>query len=219
MTADEIIQKAYLHANRKAIPPAVGTSKYETLLSIVDSMQKLWATEPGVEWDSLYALVSVGSISATDTFPIDTTIQYLSKREGDYAIASNGTSSKTYTIVKPNQLYAYRNNDVVAQVGRNLKFPSAFSASSSVFGYGLSVPAILYPDDITDGSDVVQVDDPMWLAYMSAYEFVRNDLVKRNTKDDLLAYAEQSMIKMKQANGGQYNTVSTPWTPAGESWI
>jgi len=182
-------------------------------------MQKLWATEPGVEWDSLYALVSVGSISATDTFPIDTTIQYLSKREGDYAIASNGTSSKTYTIVKPNQLYAYRNNDVVAQVGRNLKFPSAFSASSSVFGYGLSVPAILYPDDITDGSDVVQVDDPMWLAYMSAYEFVRNDLVKRNTKDDLLAYAEQSMIKMKQANGGQYNTVSTPWTPAGESWI
>lgn len=213
--ADWIIKKAYLLASRKATPPAEGTTKYNALLEIVDTMQQVWAEEPDTEWNSLYDLVDIGTITATDSFELDDTIQYISKREGDYALATNGTNTQTYRIVSNNQLYQYRDDYVVAQRGRSVVFPKAFTSTSTVFGYTLKIPAIIYPDDIADGSDEVQCDSPLWLAYMSAYEFVRGDLIKQTTKTDLLDMANSLMDKMKEANGGQYEVVGTPWTPAG----
>lgn len=218
-TVDWCIQKAYLAATRKPIAPATTTTKYNALLGIADSMQKLWADEPNVEWNSLYSLVSNGTISATDTFDLDDTINYISKREGDFGLATNGTNTTTYTIVNPNQLYGFRDQKVIAQVGQTIKFPKAFTSTSPVFGYTLKIPAFVYPDDITVGTQTVQVDDPMWLVYMIAYEFVKSDLVKRFLKDDLLQQANSVMEKMKQANVGQYETVGTDWRPAGsDGW-
>jgi hypothetical protein len=70
MTVDQAITKAFLHAQRKPTAPAVGTTKYNALLAIADSMQKLWATEPDVEWDSLYqpGPTLAVTVTATDTF-------------------------------------------------------------------------------------------------------------------------------------------------------
>jgi hypothetical protein len=219
MTIDQAIAKAFLHAQRKATPPANGTPKYNALLGIADSMTKLWATEPDTEWDTLYSLVTLSSVvSATNVFALDATINDISEREGDAIRVTNGTNTTAFSVVSPNQLYEYRYQNAVARIGSNLKFSQAFASTSPLIGYSIQVPAILYTTDVTSGSQTVQVDDPMYLVYMMAAEFVRNDPVRVGQYNNLLALAEQTMQKMKETNGGQMDAISTPWTPAGQSW-
>jgi hypothetical protein len=219
-TVDWVIQKAFLEAQRKSTAPTSGTSKYNALLGIVDNKQLEWASEPSVEWDSLYSVVTLAAVvSATDTFALTGTINYISKREGNPILITNGTNTSRFMLVSPNQLDEYRYDDACAQVGSNLVFSKAFSASSSLIGYSIKVPSMLYPTDITSGSQNVQVDDPLWLVYMVAADFVRNDVVKRDNYDLLLQLAAERMAKMKQANGGQQAAVATPWAPTGETWL
>lgn len=219
-SADWVIAKAYLKANRKATPPTSGSSKYEALLDIVDSMQKQWADEEGIDWNSLFELTTlVPLITETDTFALPATVDYISKRSDDYILVTDGTSTKTFSLIQANQLYKFRDQDACAQVGRNLVFSRAFTSTSPELGYSIKVPAYNWVDDIEDGTDIVQVDRPMWLAYASAAEFVRNDIVKSSQYDNLLALAEQVMNKMKYANGGQVEELVTEWQPAGgDSW-
>lgn len=213
-TVSWAIQKAFLHSNRKATAPAVGTSKYDALLGIADSMQKMWASEPSVEWDSLYSLETIGTVSATDTFEFDEEISYISKSELDPILV--GTTA--YKLVKPNQLYRYQDSNVCAQIGHSLKFAKAFTSDSPLIGQSIKVPAILAVEDITSENDEIQVDDPMWLAYMMAAEFARNDTVKQGQYDNLLALANQCMERMIAANTGSLSEIPMSFNAAGESW-
>lgn len=219
-TVDWVIQKAFLEAQRKSTAPSSGTSKYNALLGIVDNKQLEWASEPSVEWASLYSVITLAAVvSATDTFALTGTINYISKREGNPILVTNGTNTTRFKLVSPDQLDEYRYDDACAQVGSNLVFSKAFDAASSLIGYSIKVPSMLYPTDITSGSQTVQVDDPLWLVYMVAADFVRNDVVKRDNYDLLLQMAAERMAKMKQANGGQQAVVATPWAPTGETWL
>lgn len=213
-TVNWAIQKAFLHSNRKATAPAEGTSKYEAFLDIADSMSKMWASEPSVEWDSLYSLETIGTVSATDTFDLPDEVNYISKSEDDPIRV--GTTA--YKLVKPNQLYKYQDSNVCAQIGRTLKFAKAFTSDSAHIGESIQVPSILYTEDLTSGTDEIQVDDPMWLVYMMAAEFARNDSVKQDQYDNLLALANQCMERMIAANSGSLNEVSMNFNAAGESW-
>jgi hypothetical protein len=213
-TADWVIQKAFLHAVRKATPPASGTTKYNALIAIVDSMQKLWATDPDAEWDSLYdSRVLSAAAGVGNTIALDADIDHLAKREDDPVLIG----TRPFKIVKPNQLYKYRDSDVVAEQNGFLVFPTTIDAS--LVGQAVTVPAILTVNDIVDGTSIVQVDDPMWLAYASAAEFDRNDIVKVAQYNNILALADQSMQKMKSNNSGSVDEVEMPWAPAGESWV
>lgn len=219
MTVDSAIAKAFLHAKRKATSPT--GSKYNALLGMADSFQKLWATE--TDWSSLYASVTLTAlVSATDTFSLANatgTVDYISDREGNPIQLYDGTSYAKVYFVSPAQLYEYRFRLATAQIGSNLKFSAAFAADSQYIGDSIVVPAYLAVNEITSGSDTVQVDDPMWLCYMMAAEFCRNDVEKAGQYDNLLALADQCMQKMLANNGGQYETVVTAWQPEGESWV
>jgi len=220
MTIDQAITRAFLHAQRKATAPASGTPKYNALLGIADSMTKLWEAEPNMNWNSLYQLVTLTPVvSATDTYAMPTTINYVSKRESDKIRITNGTSTTNVGLVNANQLYRDKDKLVAADIGTNLVFSKAFDATSSLIGYNIQVPSYVYVTDITSGSQTVQVDRPMWLVYMMAAEFIRNDVVRSGQYDHLLALADIEMQKMKQANRGSYETVDLTWQPAGESWI
>lgn len=217
--ADYVIQRAYLAAQRKATPPASTTTKYATLLGLVDAAQDDWQTEPGIEWNSLYELVSNGTVTATDTFDLDDSIRYVSKRDGDFVTLTNGTNTQEVLLVNPDQLYSNRYNFACAQIGRTLKFSKAFTASSTTFGYTIKIPAIIYCDDITAGSSAIQCDDPMYLAYMVAAEFIRTDVVKGGQYNNLLGKAAERMDKMKQDNGSQNDSIPRETLQVGESWI
>lgn len=220
MLISEAIQKAFLHAQRKATPPPTTSTKYTALLAIADSMQKLWASEPSTDWDSLYELVTLAAVvSTTDTYALTNTIDRISKRDGDYILLDNGTNKQAVTLVDPGQLYEYRDQLAVARIGSNLKFSKAFLSSDSSIGSSIKVPAIKHVPDVTAASETVAVDRPMWLAYMMAAEFVRNDPVKQGQYDNLLGLAELEMQKMKENNGGTIDSVGVmPNFVMGESW-
>jgi hypothetical protein len=220
-TVDWAIQKAFLLAQRKAIPPIIGTTKYQVLLDLADTLQKMWAAEPGIEWDSLYTLESIGTTSSTDSYSLPDELDYISKNEADPVrlVSPDGTVTKEYRLIRPNQLYRHRNECVCAQIDTTLKFAKPFSATDVDYGYTINVPGILYVNDITKGSDEIQVYDPMWLAYMMAAEFCRNDVVKVGQYGNLINYAAQAMERMKNANSGQLDEVElgSNWT-AGVNW-
>lgn len=218
MTVDQAITKAYSEAKGKATPPASGTAKYNQLVVLADSLQKVWAAEPGVQWDSLYSRVSHGTIGAVSSIALDSTVNYIVKDESNPIYATSGSDRFDFKLVRPNQLYLNRYEGAVAQAGRNLIFQDAFDSDSSVYGWTLYVPSILNVGTLDDGADTIQVDDPMWLVFMMAAEFVRNDLVRQNQYPALVAYAQQSMLKMKEANEGAYEGVITNWEPMGVTW-
>lgn len=215
MTVTTAIEKAFQEAKGKPTPPAVGTPKYNSLIILADSMQKIWAAEPGVEWNSLYSRASLGAITAASTFALPSTVDYVVKRETDPVYAESGSQRKDYLVVQPNQLYIKRDYPGVAQVGQNLIFHQAFTSTSEEFGWTLKAPCILKVNDLDAGSDTIQVDDPMWLVFMMAADFIRNDLVRQNQYDRLVAYAQETMKKMKEKNQGQNEEVSTEWAPMG----
>lgn len=218
MLVSEAIQKSYSMAKGKATPPAAGTAKYNQLLSLADSLQKVWAAEPDIQWDTLYSVVNIGPVTATNSFDLDDTINSIVKRETDPIYLSSGSTRVNYQLVRPNQLYINRDFKAVAQAGRSLLFPEAFTTESSVYGFDINVPAILYPEEITAATDEIQVPEPMWLVFMMAAEFIATDVVRQNQRGKNLEYATELMRKMKQENQGQYEEISTEWSPMGEDW-
>lgn len=217
--ADYIIRKAFAHGVRKATPPASGTSKYNTLLEYVDSGQKDWQDEPNTQWNSLYLSATGGPVTTSQTYTLPTTIREISKRPDDRLILTDGTQEKRYKIVEPNQLDELRLTDCVAQIGRTLKFSQPFDADSSLIGYDIIVPGYGYVGDVTTGASVIDVPDPMWLAYYVAAEYIRGDIVRQNQYNNLLALADQHMQKMKQDNMAQNSEPSFTFQASGESWI
>jgi len=219
MTVTTAITKAYSLAKGKATAPAVGTAKYNQLLLLADSLQKVWAAEPGIQWDSLYSRVSAGTIGAVSSIAVPATTNYIVTNESDPIYALSSTNQRVdYRLVRPDQLYINRYDNAVARAGANLIFQDAFTATSDVYGWTLYVPSITFPTDITAGTDTVQVDDPMWLVFMMAAEFVRNDLVRQNQYSSLVNYAQESMAKMKEMNQGSYESVTSNWQPLGQNW-
>lgn len=225
-TLDWVIGRAFAHANRKATPPAQGTPKYQVLAVIADDLQRQWANEPGTEWTSLYNFFTLPStVTANqDTYALDPTtptIDYISKRAGDYIklVSPDTTVTKHVLLIDPNQLYEYRYQDAMAQNKRNLIFSQKPTTGTTFLGYSIIVPGYQTVNDLINPTDVVQVDNPDWLAYACAAEYVRNDYVRGAQYPNLLNMADQAMQKMKQANQGQYESVASEWIPMGMTWV
>ena len=211
MTRLEAITEAYLIATGKTTLPAEGSSKRNKLTGLAKKLYRDWQVEKGVEWSSLYAVVSGGTVSATDTFELDTDINFISKQEGNFVrIRTAPNSYVNYILCKPQQLYQYRDGNYVAKVADNsVKFSKAFTASDSVFGGTIEVPAIIKLDDINSDTSEILIDNPQWLPARLAAQYVFNDRQLNYLYDDLLADANDMMQGMIDQNGtlsDSYNT-------------
>ena len=222
MTLATLVTKAYLLATGKATAPASTTNKYSKLVGLANVCQNQWETEPDVEWDSLYLTVTLaGTVTATDTFALSASIRELSHREGDYVrIVLTDGSEVPYTLVKPNELQDYARDGirVVARVGSNLVFSKAFESTDPEFGGSIKVPCYGFVSTLVNDSDVVQVDNPLWLAYMVAAEYCRTDITLNYRTDDLVARANQVMEDMKQAQEANITAPIRTFRPLGRSW-
>lgn len=206
----DAIQRAYVIATGKTTVLAQTDPKFLRLLAIADTKTKDWSGEQGTDWMSLYDIFDLGSVTATDTFDSDDEIRKLSQREGDSAIvtATNGNFYK-YDIVNPDKLqqYKYRNACALIPYNGEIVFARAFGSTDPQIGGDLTVPGYHFVDDIDIDSinedQTVQVDDPNWLIYMIAAEYVRNDKVRQNQYGNLIALANESMLSMKADNGDQ----------------
>lgn len=228
MNITDAIQGTYLKAVGKATPPAASSAKYNKIVGLLDFYQRRWARQPGIDWNSLYdPAFSLGTVTATDTFDLDTsTIRKLSDRQGDNVriVWSDGVGYTDYAIVDANKLkdYSYGVSKesplgfYCAQIGSQLVFNHTFATSDPQYGGEIFVPAYTFPDTITadnPDTDEVVVDDADWLLTMAAAEYVRTDITRRQNYPLLVSEANEIMARMMDDNGGQIDTVDTPWRP------
>lgn len=238
MTITNGLSAIYLRSVGKATPPAVNTAKYNRIIDLMDFYQRQWARERGVDWASLYdPNFSLGTVTATDTFDIDTsTIRKLSDRLGDSIriVWTDGTSYTDYDIVAHDKLKDYSagvdkespSGFYCAQIGSTLVFNHEFTSDDNEFGGEIFVPCYTFPEEITSSNpdtDEVQVDDPDWLVTRCAAEYCRNDITRRQRFPELLTEANEIMQVMKDNNGSvQIDRFTRPWTPKGyvgdDSW-
>jgi hypothetical protein len=222
MTLSTLVTKAYLLATGKGTAPTSTSSKYTKLVGFANICQDQWQNTPDTEWDSLYIIVSLAAtVTATDTFALGSSVREISKREGDYITIERLDGENTYyELVKPNELqdYARDGQRVVARIGSNLKFSIAFSATDPEFGGTIKVPCYTFVSTLSSDSDEVQVDNPLWLAYMVAAEYCRTDLVLAYRTDDLVARANEMLADMMQSQEENQQTPVKRWSPLGRSW-
>ncbi len=229
MVVSDAIDAVYLKAVGKTATFAEGTTKWTKILGLLNFYSRRWSRETGVDWNSLYnPLYAVGTITATDTFALDTdVIRKLSQQEGDNVRIVWETDSSDYTdyeLVPADRLKEFNEGYYCCRLGSNLKFNKAFVSTDPQFGGTLYVPCYTYTDDLVNSTDEIQVDDPDWLVLMCAAEYVRTDLTRLGQYPNLLAEANDAMARMVDDNNNDQNTIVTdtwnpsPWNPSGTQW-
>jgi hypothetical protein len=222
VTLATVIEKSYLLATGKGTAPASTSSKYTKIVGLANICQDAWQNEPHIEWDSLYLIVSLAAtVTATDTFALSASIREISNRDGDFITILRTDGGKTYyELVKPNELQdnARAGKRVVARIGSNLVFSIAFEATEPEIGGTIKVPAYGFVSTLSNSTDVVQVDNPLWLCYMTAAEYCRTDLTLNYREDGLIARANEIMQDMKEAQESNNPEPIRRWSALGRSW-
>lgn len=225
MTVTDAIAGVYLRATRKATTLATSSAKYAQILALLNYWQRRWASERGVDWNSLYnPTFSIGTVTATDAFDLDTSsIRKISGRLGD-PVRIVWTDDQTFTdydIVPADKLkdyYAIADKSdssyfVCAHIGAQIVFSHKFASTNDQFGGDIQVPCYVFTDSLVNATDEIQVDDPDWLVAMCAADYVRNDVTRRALYPQLLAEANEIMQRMKDDQEGQIVEIDRPWTP------
>lgn len=221
MLRSVFIQRTHFKATGKPTAPSSGTKKYNQIVLAGEIFTEQWQDEPGTDWASLYDFRNSGTITATDTFALTSTIRKVSQQEGDHVRILHTDNNETeYELVPVDRLREGRYDNVVAVSGRNLMFPRAFTSSDPQFGGTIVVPSYgyaVFPD--TDAEDIT-VDDPNWLVAICAAEFVRNDITRKAEYPNLVGEAAVLMEKMKENNGDRVDEIYRPnfLTPNGDYW-
>lgn len=210
----DAITTGYMLATSKSTLPATGTSKRDLLTNLAIKFYRDWQTETDTEWESLYQLIGAGTVTATDTFDLDTEINFISKEYGNgvRVLLSSGQYIN-FKTVKPQELYQNRYVNAVAHVVsdnvHSVKFSRPFVSTDQAFGGTIEVPAIIKLDDITSDSSELLIDNSEWLGERIAAQYAFSFKSLRDMYPDLLAQANETMTGMKLANGSgteSYNT-------------
>lgn len=220
MIVSDFVAASYLKATGTVSTLTSTDSDWVKLLALGNYYQQNWANEPGVDWRSLYnPKVDIGTVSATDTFDLDSSIHKISQAASDpVRIVLTGSSFIDYTIVPADKIKQYTSGNFCAQVGSTLVFNKVFTSSSAEFGGTINVPAYTLPDTLVGASDDIVVDIPEWLVTICAAEYTRNNLVRQNQYPNLLAEANELMKKMVENNESQLETLTLRPVVLSRTW-
>lgn len=221
MTVEELINAIILKATGKANKLQPGTPKWDKVLGIANAYQKTWQHEPSQHWNSLYDRAhTVGTISASDTYELDDEVDFVSTAKGDniYIDGKNGQRSE-YELVAYDDLRNYSTGNYCAIIGKQLVFNKSFIETDPEYGGKIYAPIFKNVEELENKDDDVQVDNPMWLVFMSAAEYIRNDIVKQNQYGNLIAEANNLMTDMIRRNrSGQVRHVRGNWHNGGGNY-
>lgn len=221
LTLADFVSAAYLKATGSVSTLTASDSDYIKFVQLANIYSQNWANEPGVDWVSLYnPKVSCGTVTATDTFNIASSVHKISQSEDDPVriIWTNGTSYSDYVLVPADHIKQYVGSSVVSKVGATLLFANSFTATSNELGGTIYVPAYTVPATLASDSDLIAVDNPYWLVAICAAEYTRNNLVRQNQYPNLLAEANELMKKMVENNDAQHTTVIRRPVANGRNW-
>lgn len=217
MTRKDAIEDAYSLSTGKAVDiSSIPTDKRDLLTKFAMKFYREWQLEPGMEWDSLYQVIGGGSVTATDTFTLDTDINFVATQEQHELntvriLLNDDMNYINYTLVKPGELYLNRYQNAVAHIPstNSLKFSRKFVSGEQAFGGSIQVPAIIKLDDINSDGDDILLDDPEWLSWRMAAQYVFSFKSLRDMYDDLLNGANDRMQGMIGRNGSGNDSTSS----------
>lgn len=220
MTVETFVPACILKATGEVFSGTSGDSDWERVLDVANRYIDSWMAEPGVDWDSTYQTVDIGTVTATDSFDLTSSIYRVSNDAGD-PIRINHTDGENYTdyrLVAASQLRQFTNEYVCSRVGSQIKFPKAFTSTDVQFGGTIEVPAYVKPSYLSDDADEIPVDDPNWLVLITAAELSRTDLTQAQNYPLLIGEANNAMSAMKRANSPQVRFIPKYSAALGNTW-
>lgn len=107
------------------------------------------------------------------------------------------TQDFTYNLAKPQ---ARTTSDVYIS-GRNPKKLTFYKdIDTSIIGGELKVPGYYHPAPLVNETDIIAVDEPVWLVYVVAAELCRNDPAKETQLANLVGMANDVYSRMIVSN-------------------
>jgi hypothetical protein len=194
---------------------ATASTKWLRITDQGNFFLQVFARERGIDWNYYYDPVkSFGTVTATATFAVPSTVQKISQKEGDVCRITHTDSTYTdYTFVPHDELRKYDTGNYVARIGSNIKFNAAFTATSPQFGGTITVPVYEYPEAFSADGDVIDHPDANWLVLTTAADRVKNDVTRKDLRADLINQANELMLALREDNEGQTAEVIKTWNP------
>lgn len=211
MTAQELLDSVYqvYRGKIQSRTPAFTSDKGVVTLGIANRKIREWATDPRNKWNSLFEIKLVDTIDVlTQTYDLDP----LFFQPSDFvrAVKTDGTSTE-YPIVKAQQREAISGQNAYIHGLNPKKITLSRDIDSELDGGTLYLPGYYIPAPLTLSTDIVPVDDPNWLVYITASELARNDPAKEDSFPTLVGMANEMYTRMSNANNdvgfGQPNSV------------
>lgn len=212
MDASDFVLATYLKATGTLYTGTFGDDDSLKILQLANLEIDAWAKED--DWASLYNPgVSIGTVSATDTFDLDDSIRDVSNQPDDYIqIVRLDGNITNYETVEAKRLKRFPHGNYCAVVGTSLKFNKAFTSSDPEFGGTINVPGYLYANHLAKANDDIPVDNPNWLVVITSADWVQSDVTLAQNRPDLIAQAQDLMTSMQKANKAQVETIDkTPF--------
>jgi hypothetical protein len=207
MTTLELVNQAWIKAQGEPFTDGVGSDTWLYLFGLANYYIPVLCTQYGVDWTDTYDPVyEVDTVSATDTFDLDTTeVRKISEERGDFVRITHLDGSYTeYRTVPANQLKNYdprRSSETVcAKLGATLKFSRPFKSTDPQYGGTITAPIYGYYDLLTDENSDVPGSNPAWFVCMVAYDVALHDILRKDTANNLLAEANDIFKSMKSDN-------------------
>ncbi len=222
MTLQELIDAVMLKATGKANQITTANPKWQKILGIANMYQSAWQHEPGQHWNSLYdRAYSLGTVSTKDSYDLDEEVDTVSTAKGDsvFVETTDGQRIK-YELVAYDDLQNYPVGRYCAVIGRQIVFNKSFSDKDVEYGGRVYAPVFKNVETLEGASDDIQVDNPTWLVFMCAAEYIRNDIVKQNQYGNLITEANNLMTDMIRRNrAGQVRHIRGNWHNSGGSYV
>lgn len=223
MTTSSFVSNVVLLSEGKLPTFASGATKWLRIVAQGNFFLQQFAKERGVDWNWYFdPNKSFGTVTATDTFAVPSTVYRISKKEGDVLRITHTDGAYTdYTFVPHDELKKYSVGNYVAQVGSNIKFNNAFTSDSPQFGGTIRVGVYEYPSTFSLDNDVIDIPDANWLVYAVAADRVKNDVTRKDLRADLVNQANELMQALKDENQSQLEEVNRPYNPLShvtEDW-
>lgn len=219
MSTDDLVSAVILKATGDLSTASFGDDDYKKVVQRANIHIDSWAKED--EWNSLYdSAVDIGTITATDTYDLDSSIRVISTHPDDYIqIITTDGRTINYETVQASDLKRYNTGKYCARIGSTLKFNKVFDTTDPEYGGSIKVPAFLYANHLSKAKDTIPVDDPNWLVAMGAADWVQLDVTLSQYRSDFLAEATDLLAAMKKANAAQVDTLTLKQvTPDLRNW-
>lgn len=118
----------------------------------------------------------------------------------DFARVITSSNTSEYPILKAQQRNISNGETTYIHGLNPKKLTFATDINPSIDGGILHVPGYYLPNEISVSTDVVKIDDPNWLVYITASELARNDPAKDDMFPTLVGMANEIYLRMSNAN-------------------